>query len=447
MEKKKKILLGVILGVIVLAGIAVVAFTMNGTLSGRAKKTEAQVSDNKKQKVAASRQKLLMEQFKGIYGSLHNFEKLIAKGESGTDIYFTGAAFISETDFVVIGNSYKNDGNEVKTFIKRFAKGSDEALWTKEYAENYLKGVTVNDNGDILVVGGGDFYGPAFIIKYNGYGEELWKKEWKGSAEAMIVDDENNYVILGSNSIVKFDNSGKQLWKKSLGKEDELSLLAGVQDADQNYVIVGVSPSGEQNSEIGKKQAIIAKYSKSGELIWKKEYSETADDAFYSVKALSDGGVVVAGSSNTGAYNDDGVRKGNMDGIIIRYDSDGNITSKIAYDSAAPDESFSDLKVVSLNGKDDIIIAVGESYDMDKVTGSIMINATTKALMVVFDGDKVLYEHTLTGYDVSSFKTISFHNNDWKNCILVGSVFDDKSRKGGEPFEMFNGGSQGLLMF
>jgi len=445
MEKKKRIVLGVILGVIVLAGV-VVALIMSGTLFGRnTNGDKIPISTLKKDFKDA--QKKLTQQFKNIYGSLYNFESVIYKGESGADIYFTDAAYISETDVVVIGNSYNSDGNDVKSFVKRFAKGSDEAVWTKEYAENYLKGIAVTDTGDVLVVGGGGFYGPAFIIKYNGDGEQLWKRDWKGDAAALTVDDEDNYLVVGGNNVVKFDHDGKQLWKKSLGKEDEVSLLAATQDADLNYIIVGVNPTGEQNSEISKNQALIAKYSKGGEQLWEKKYNETEDDAFYTVKALSGGGFVVAGSSNTGVYNDDGIRKGSMNGIIIKYDSDGNITAKIEYDSTAPDESFSDIEVVSLNGTDDIIIAVGESYDMDKMTGSIMINATTKALMVVFDGDKVLYEHTLSGYDVSSFKTISLYNKDWKNCLLVGSIFDDKSRKGGEPFEMFNGGSQGLLLF
>ena len=381
-----------------------------------------------------------------------NFASVISKGAKGTDVNINDVAFINETDYVAVGGSVKYSNNDSfegdfsstdKAFIKRLTKGSDKAIWTKEYKGEFYS-VTTTNTGDIIAVGSSDFYGSGFIIKYSGDGTHLWKKNI--NAHDVTVDDENNCLVVGMNTISKFDSDGKQLWKKSVNNGYEL--LSCVQDAEQNYVVIGNYSTGGEGEPYESK-AIIAKYSKSGEQLWKKEYKETDDCALYSVKALSDGGVVVVGSINNSVYSnndDDYSRSGSTDGIIIKYDNDGNIISKIQYDSAAPDECFRDIEIVSLNGKEDIIIAVGESYDMDKEEGEVLINKSSKALIVVFDGDKVLYENTLTGYDVSRFKAISLYNNDWKNCVLIGSIFDDKGRKGGTPFELLYGGYQGLLM-
>jgi len=459
MKKNTKILLGVILGIIVLAGIVAGALAINSRIQ-----KENNAINAEKERIAATAaeaaakiavQKQLVEDFKNIYGSLYNFKSIISKGATGIDIEFFDVAFINETDFACIGNSSKlssesEDGTDTLTskgFIKKFTKGSDKAVWTKEYKEYYFNDVTVTKTGDILAVGNADFEGPAFIIKYSGDGKQLWRKDWKGTAQAVTLDDENNFLIVGGNTILKLDSDGKQLWKKSVNNGYEL--LSCVQDADKNYLAVGNHMVGGEGEPFERK-AIIAKYSKNGEQLWKKEYKETDDCALYSIKALSGGGVVVAGAINNSVYNNDDedyTRDGSVDGVIIKYNSDGDIISKIQYNSVAPDEVFYDIEIVSLNGKDDVVIAVGESYNMDKESGEIVINETKRALMVVFDNDKVLYEHTLSGYDASSFKRICLYNNDWKNCILPGSVFDDKSRKGGEPFVMWYGGYQGLLMF
>jgi len=444
MKKNRKVLLGVILGVIVLSGIITATVTLNGLpfdLDNKTKDTDVDKKDDIE----------LMQKLKNIYGSLDNFKRVISKSANGTDITFYDAAFINDKDFVVIGINYKNEEDDTeksvkKSFIKKFTTGNNNAIWIKESA-GYFNSIAVTDTGDIVVVGD-NMDDTAFILKYSGDGEELWKKDLNGGAKTITIDDENNYLVVGSNTIFKLDSDGVQFWKKSFGNKYETFLSSVTQDTDLNYIIVGENSIGElQYSEQTKSKAIIVKYSKNGEELWKKEFNETQNDSFSSVKALSNGGVVVAGMSNSSKYNDDdGSREGSSDGLIIRYDSDGNIVSKIKYDSSAPDESFYDIEIISINGKDDIIIAVGKSYDELKITGSITVNASTKALMVVFDGDNVLFEHTVSGYDASKFDAISFYNKDWRKCILIGSAFDDANRKGGDPYEMFYGGDQGLLM-
>jgi|GEM_PF-2037619 len=493
MNKNKKVFLGVILGVIVLIGIVIAAITVNSRIQEENAAIKAKKERIAKEEAAAAAQKQLVEDFNNIYSSLGNFGSITSEVAKNTNIDFNYAVFINETDFVVIGSSSKLSGDLFgddytftdKAFIKRFTKGSSEAVWTKEYTNYYFSDIAVTETGKILAVGSSGLKGHAFLIQYDGDGKQLWKKDWKGDAGSLTVDAKNNYLVVGGNNILKFDSDGKQLWKKgwkdgavtlTIDDENNYLVVGGntiskldsdgnqlwkksvgkgyslgfcIQDTDQNYVIVGAESTDqyyERFEDTGSK-SIITKYSKDGEQLWKKEYKKTDDYNFSSVKALSGGGVVVAGSINNSVQNKDYSTSGSFDGIIIKYDSAGNIISKVEYGNSKLYEYFSDIKVVSLNGKDDIIIAVGGSCDWETAMSETAIEyAYTKALMVVFENDNVLYEHMFTGKDASHFTTISMYNNDWKNCVLIGSALDMSNIQDDESAEMFITSIQGFLL-
>jgi len=444
MEKKsKKVLLGVIVGVIVLAGIVIAAINVNNRIQEENAAIKAKKERIAKEEAAAAAQKQLVQEFHNIYSSLDGFNRSILKSSNGYDINFQDAAFLNETDYVVIGDSarFEEDPTKdtpTKSFIKRFTKGNDKALWTKEIV-GYFHSVAVTGAGDILVTGDNGYESKTFTVKYSSLGEQLWKK----NITVEIIDDEDNYVTVTNNTITKLDSNGTILWKKSLDNKMLSSFC--IQDTKQNYIVIGESSTGKGKTSKG----IIIQYNKDGEKLLTKEFNGIDLDYLTDVQPLSNGGFVVVGSVDNTTYTNGYERKNGTsnDCFIIKYDSDGNIISKIKYGNPNLDETFNDIEVVNINGRDDIIIAVGTSYDQFALDGEVLINDSDKALMVVFEGDKVLYEHIVTDYKTSNFNRIALYNNDWRTPLLIGSVFDDSNRKGGIPLELFKGGYQGFLMF
>lgn len=94
---------------------------------------------------------------------------------------------------------------------------------------------------------------------------------------------------------------------------------------DGGTVIVMNSDSNLNGVELkGKKDAVLIKYDISGNLIWKTNWGGSEADGIESIIATPDGGFAALGHTNS---NDiPGIEyKGNQDGVLIKYDKNGNI--------------------------------------------------------------------------------------------------------------------------
>ena len=74
---------------------------------------------------------------------------------------------------------------------------------------------------------------------------------------------------------------------------------------------------------------IIVKYDINGNVVWKKNFGGSSEDYFYSVTATTDG-YIVGGYSYINSTGDwSGItKKGSVDMIIVKYDSNGNVLWK-----------------------------------------------------------------------------------------------------------------------
>ncbi|MCL2040669.1 MAG: hypothetical protein FWG84_01345, partial [Bacteroidales bacterium] len=152
---------------------------------------------------------------------------------------------------------------------------------------------------DVAGKGGRD----ATIVNY-GYGaytqsEILWCKNFGGNGDDVYYAATtvlNGYVAVGFSG---FDSFGNGDW-------------------------TGVEGKGGQD-------AIIVKYDRNGDVVWKKHFGGNGDDLYYAVTAVSDGVVAVGHSASTSFGNGDWtgiLGKGGQDAIIVKYDNNGNVVWK-----------------------------------------------------------------------------------------------------------------------
>lgn len=244
-----------------------------------------------------------------------------------------------------------------------------------------------------------DFATDGLISKHNEDGSHVWSKTFAGSEDEMlndVVETSDGYIVVGSTMssdgdidgtnqgyqdalIIKYDSNGSIVWQKLFGgsNTDEYYSVLTVADG---YVALGASYSS--NGDLtginnGHSDGIIVKYDNNGNVVWKKSYGDANHQSFIKAINLSDGYLVVGDTGDTG--------DGNGNALIAKFDLSGNIIWDTTTGGTESDY-FNDVAKV-LDG----YIAVGATYSSDgDITG--LSKGSSDALLVKYDlnGNRVL---------------------------------------------------------
>ncbi|MCX6824873.1 MAG: T9SS type A sorting domain-containing protein [candidate division SR1 bacterium] len=105
--------------------------------------------------------------------------------------------------------------------------------------------------------------------------------------------------------IVKLDPSGTILWEKSLGGTNNERATAIQQTSDGGYIVAGYSLSNDVNvsGHIGSEDYWIVKLSSLGIIQYQRSMGGTSSDKATSIQQTSDGGYIVAGWSSSTDIN------------------------------------------------------------------------------------------------------------------------------------------------
>jgi hypothetical protein len=224
--------------------------------------------------------------------------------------------------------------------VKYNANGTllQEMLETDEFGE-YLS-VCMDDQGNVYATGychdlipSGELepFEPhdVYTVKYNASGQKLWSQRWDSEHEyhdcgnIIQVDDAGNVYVSGTTSqigltrfvTIKYDASGNEQWVKKYPEHPPLSECSNpsmVMDADDNIYI-----SGTAKDQFDNINGITIKYDTNGNLIWSVQYDNTID-YFHDIALHSTSGqpnVYVTGSS----YN----TLENFDALTVKYSQSG----------------------------------------------------------------------------------------------------------------------------
>lgn len=126
--------------------------------------------------------------------------------------------------------------------------------------------------------------------------------------------------------IIKLDNLGGIEWQKSLGGTNHEIAYDIQQTTDGGYIVAGSSDSNDGNvsGNHGLNDCWIVKLNSSGTTVWQKSLGGTANDAAYSIAQTADGGFIVAGNT----YSNDGDVSGNhgdFDLWTVKLDASGSV--------------------------------------------------------------------------------------------------------------------------
>ena len=240
-------------------------------------------------------------------------DKITSVAECSDGGYIAGGYFKSSSIDLENGISLTNKGSEDGIVIKYSSNG--EVEWAQgigEKDEDKITSVAECSDGGYIV--GGYFYSSIDL------GNEISLTN-KGSEDGMVI---------------KYSSNGKVEWAQGIGGTswDYINSVAGCSDG--GYIVVGdfASSNIDLGNEIsltnkGEYDGMVIKYSQDGEVEWAQGIGGANWDYINSVVECNDGGYIVGGNFNSTSIDlGNGVNltnKGDYDGMVIKYDAEGEV--------------------------------------------------------------------------------------------------------------------------
>ena len=143
-----------------------------------------------------------------------------------------------------------------------------------------------------------------------------------------IIKDQINKAYALQAKLVKYDKELNVVFEKTFEKGEYDSTFYHAVKVKDGFIAVGSYVYNKEQLSNNTRDGLIAKYDLEGNLLWSKNYQVLGDTEFKKVLVVSDGLVVVGQSiyENMEIGNHE-----NGGGIIIKYDFDGNILWKNNY--------------------------------------------------------------------------------------------------------------------
>src|SRR5215469_9699418 len=251
--------------------------------------------------------------------------------------------------FVLVGYAGGPSGNYNPWIAKLTSTGQLE--WTHVFAgpnNEYGYGVSVRQTSDGgFIVGGDANYvvsssyteSEITVFKLDSTGALVWQRDYAAGTgvyfDSLAVTSDGGFIVSGSVDqqqtptsytssvlLLKLDSTGNTQFARTIlpsGSISDLNIAGAQQTSDGGYVFVGYY---FQNT-IYTERAWLVKTDSAGNVQWDKIYGpdvQYTDRYFHSFQQSSDGGFIVAGSTNQFNGGDNSI-------WLVKTDSNGNISN------------------------------------------------------------------------------------------------------------------------
>jgi len=284
--------------------------------------------------------------------------------------------------------------------------------------------------------GNSDFW----IVKLDAKGAELWQKTIGGNGQeklqSIIQTSDGGYILGGSSDsdksipdekgsedkygksensrgnldywLVKLKGDGSVEWQKTIGGMYVDELKSIVQTKDGGYILGGYSNSTESGDKdeknMGSGDFWILKTDSKGTIEWQRTLGGDQDDHLFALVPTMDGGYIAGGNSNSGATNSKS--KGNESGTdlwIVKLNEKGEVLWQETYNY----------------GKTDILTSIVENND-----GTLLVGGYAQSEIAVGAKKTVQKKSDKEGInDYIAFKISAKGEEIWSQT--VGSAGED----------------------
>ncbi len=265
-------------------------------------------------------------------------------GGSGTE-YGYDIQMTSDSGFVIVGSTTSSGSGKSDLYlIKINASGTE--LWSKTYGgseDDFGSSVRMTSDSGFIICGTTSSFGSGtdiYFIKTDSLGDSSWTKTYGGSSgesgSAVRLAADSGYIIIGHTGsygtgyssiyLVRTGEMGDTLWTANYGGNRADLGYCVEPTNDKGYILAGATaPDGENFYD-----AYLIKVDSFGVTTWDSTYGGSYGDMAYSVQTTSDGGYILAGTSEV-----NGGRK--IDIFMVKTDAAGDIEWDSTYGGAEAD--------------------------------------------------------------------------------------------------------------
>ena len=231
----------------------------------------------------------------------------------------------SDGGYIIVGYTYSYGAGTY--LIKTDANGNES--WSKTFVEKICNSVQQTSDGGYIIMGCTGLYGEGekdvYLVKTDASGNESWHKTFGGSELDLGWSGQQTfdggYIIAGNTYsygagerdvyLIKTDAMGIESWTKTLGGSDNDNANCVQQTSDGGYIIAGSSDSyGARWGDF-----YLIKTDASGNESWHQTFGGSGNNSGMSVQQTSDGGYIILG--NTSSYG------GGSEVYLIKTDTRG----------------------------------------------------------------------------------------------------------------------------
>jgi len=230
----------------------------------------------------------------------------------------------SEGGFILVGETYSNDGNVTGAH-------GDADCWV----------VKLDAGGNLeweQAFGGSDYDSGNEIIELTDGGYTVVCRSTSFDVDVI------GHQGVGSNYdawVFTLSPTGELLWSKCFGGSEDDAGYGIVQDSDGNLIITGnsFSSDGDVPENKGSTDVWVFKVDLSGEMIWSFTYGGSDSDTGYCISTAGEN-YYIAGSTASSDYDISGFHGGNGDCIVMKLDTEGNISYLKCYGGTKGEEFY-----------------------------------------------------------------------------------------------------------
>jgi regulation of enolase protein 1 (concanavalin A-like superfamily) len=238
----------------------------------------------------------------------------------------------SDDGYIVAGDTYSPGVDEGDIYLVK-TDSDGNLIWHKTFGGSkcdWEGKVRQTTDGGYIIAGSTSSFGAGrddvYLIKTDPNGNFLWQNTFGGSnwenGYSVQQTTDGGYIIGGKAYgegyqdvyLVKADSAGNLKWQKTFGGSGSDRGYSVHQTSDGGYIIAGRTAS----FGAGWLDVYLIKTDPNGNLLWQKTFGGSNDDVGYSVQQTSDGGYIIAGSTESAGYPDHDV-------YLTKVDSIGNL--------------------------------------------------------------------------------------------------------------------------
>jgi len=347
-------------------------------------------------------------------GSLNSDDYAIdIAADSSGNVYVTGYAKISGTNYDFTTIKYSPDGNR---------------LWTKTYnryssADEYAQAMAIDAGSNVIVAGYGYTSIAGYdceIVKYDTNGNKLWAKAYNSANKNVdkfydvAVDANGNIYAVGvANNdylIIKYASDGTQEWVKTYnGSANEYDGLYQVV-VDNN----GVYACGEITQSGTELDCVTVKYSPDGTMLWMQTYDNGLNlwDGLEAITLDAEGNVYVCGSAEDYVGSDY---------ITMKYSASGEeLWSSLSFYSGVADGGWDEAMAITVCSDGDIAVT---GYSPDSTT----TGADSATVKYDSETGEQIWVKRYSGSGAATDYTDSIGADSFGNIYVHGRTYDVNS--------------------